>query len=612
MARPSTRAGPTDTSATTHTRDDTTSSESVHDAPESQIATAAMATKSRSRRPVRKVKQTTQTDAQIKAVQDLRARMLAQKTGAVETNDPGQTTTPARKSTGRQSVGRTRADSSSVKSADQIVADELRKAATLGDRPIITSSSPNAEQTVSPQHDSVKVAKPKVRSSLSALANFQRRKRQPSLLAMVQQSGLSNPRAQDHTTTVEANGQGDTSLVPVNDVALDTSTEDVLADFLPDNESTPVNILRPTNPRASLNSPTRTQVAKNTDDEDLYAYSPPPDRTSRKRKSDEMSGQDAPEIQVPQSPVFAASPSRVTRSVQRQETPPEVIPSTEPSEHSSRHNSPELPSRQITDPQSDTYADPVSSSPPPSTPDDLPRPAQTTTYKPGRRPGRTAAASTNLQTKPVVTSADLRALLPRRRTTRHDDSPRDDFDIPSSSGREDDSRLEAASKRRKAASRKPVAKAPTKARSKLTNGKTASRKNVKSKPHKPIVLDSSDKENEPASSPLSSLSGLPAFDSHRAPQTVIPSSPTQPSNDDQESTPRPAARKKSDDLKAAAEKFKEIDQWDLEFESAPSLGDRAGHGVRIKTAAGSHGRKGFKGRRTAEDVGRCSSGSEWR
>lgn len=610
MARPSTRARPTDTSATTHTQNDTTSSESVHDAPESQIATAAMATKSRSRRPVRKVKQSTQTDAQIKAVQDLRARMLAQKTGAVETNDPGQTTTPARKSTGRQSAGRTRADSSSVKPADQIVADELRKAATLGDRSDMSTSSPNVEQTASPQHDSVKVAKPKVRSSLSALANFQRRKRQPSLLAMVQQTGLNNPRAQDNTTTVRTIGQNDGTLVAGTEVALDSSIEDVLAEFRPDNESTPVNILRPTNSRASLPSPTRAQVVKNTDDDDLYAYSPQPDRTSRKRKSDEMNGHDAPEVQVPQSPVFAASPSRVTRSVQRQETPPEVIPSTEPSEHSSQRRSPELPMQQITDPQSDTYADPVSSSPPPSTPGDLPRPAQTTTYKSGRRPGRTAAASTNLQTKPVVTSADLRALLPRRRTTRHDDSPRDDFDIPSSSGREDDSRLEAASKRRKAAARKPVAKAPTKAKSKLTNGRTASRKTGKSKPHKPIVLDSSDKENEPASSPLSSLSGLPAFDSHRTVLTVIPSSPTQPSNDDQESTPRP--RKRAEDLTAAAEKFKEIDQWDLEFESAPSLGDRAGHGDRTKTAAGSHGRKGVKSRRDVEDVGRCSSGSEWR
>ncbi|KAL2047087.1 hypothetical protein N7G274_001106 [Stereocaulon virgatum] len=232
--------------------------------------------------------------------------------------------------------------------------------------------------------------------SLSILggATFKKRPRQPSLLQMIQ---------------------------PRNNAPQDDSDDNDMYDFLPDDESTPlIKSLPQTN--AQSKSSSSQQMSG-----------------SRKRKMK------SPEIQVPASQSFGirSSPSVALSESEPQQTISEDDDQPEPT-------LPPLRSTQTPQPEifSDTLAPPRSSS---STPEPE---ARGTCREPTKAPSKTKVrpvkshrkqltsarshfSSTSTQTSPVhltkpkpLTTATLQNLLPRRRARA---KPKGDYDIPSSS-----------------------------------------------------------------------------------------------------------------------------------------------------------------------------------
>ncbi|KAK4997256.1 hypothetical protein LTR66_003292 [Elasticomyces elasticus] len=242
----------------------------------------------------------------------------------------------------------------------------------------------------------------------SILANFKRRARQPSILQMVQQ------------TTVADTTHGTLE----ND-------EDEEEDFRPEDESTPLQVNRPSTPTVPLSPPT----AQHYDSDDLYTATP---RAARKRKSDEIA--DDSGVQVVQSspiriPSHALGGDESSQGLP--EDPADIfnVPGTNPDDLENQTEQERL--------LSDTYADPLSSSPPRSPiarrerlhtqPAGIRRgrPQRNAQVKhPGNNPELPTALSEREQTS--LSTAKLQALLPKRRRKLHADPTEDEFDIPSS------------------------------------------------------------------------------------------------------------------------------------------------------------------------------------
>lgn len=368
--------------------------------------------------------------------------------------------------------------------------------------------------------------------SVLALANFQRRKRQPSILQMVQQQ-----ESFDDTTD------------------LTLQTED---DFAPYDESTPLQVSKQQQPADEAQQEPAVE-----DDDELYRLSVSPPRSSRKRKSGEMEGES--EIQVirssPSSPLSSPAPSLP-------ENPGDAVPATAPEgpdpDEDENGNESDTIQVQHSQPFSDTYAEPLSSSPP------RPTPRSTQRSKPQPKPTRTGR-NTSTKAKGLDT-ATLRALLPRRRvqaasTARGAGARRSSFDIPTSSDADVDVDSTNLSDENDASfqGRRP------KSKKRPTNLNPKQAQQAKKKG----TLSPVAKKTVPKPKPKPRLSRTYGRVSSDKENAVVVSSDQESELDEPEDSLSPAvaakksvgAKARSAELERAREKFAVIDEWEMEFES---------------------------------------------
>ena len=357
-------------------------------------------------------------------------------------------------------------------------------------------------------------------SSMLGGATFKKRPRQPSLLRM----------AESHKDTSDGLDDND------------------MYDFMPDDESTPI-----------IKALSHTDVQ-------LTSSSSHQAPGSRKRKMK------SPEVQVPAS-----------QSVDTNSSPSSVLSQSDPHEESSEENqtqpilppprSPQTPPPEIF---SDTLAPPQSSSSPLSEPK-----LQKSRKKPTKAPPKvkprsikpphkvfssapSPLSSTSTQPSPVrpaalkpLTTATLQNLLPRRRVRR---KPKGDYDVPSSSDveldnialgeDEDELSFNATNKmRRKRPSMVPQ-KGKPKAKETVTGGKEKRISTTYAR--KSIVV--SDDENEIGSE--SEIENAGRYGSRARSAT-------------------PASNSKAkEEMRRLAEKFREVDEYTLDFEDMTASSDK--------------------------------------
>ncbi len=404
-----------------------------------------------------------------------------------------------------------------------------------------------ATKTSSPRGQPIPLSAAKVPStpgpetSVLALANFKRRPRQPSILRMVQQNS-------DHE-------------------------DDTLGDFNPEDESTPLGI-------------SKIVIASS-----AVIGTPEEARTSSSRKRKHSSLEPESEIQVLRSsPPLIGSPVRAQeRDIASDE------PSSLPDRMPDMQEAPaDTETEQAPEIWSETMAPPKSSSPthrsqqsrqepaPPAKRRGRPPRTRTTDYsEPSDTENATITRARPKRTaQPVpkkaqaVTTATLAGLLPQRRRKPRDARAMSPFEIPSSSERDhdttmldsDEDELQQAPTRRARAA-KPAARTPNKtAKGKLKPASPLSaRKGATSRPttntttkktytRRPAT--SSDQENNERDS--SGLSDAPS-----TPDTE---------GDSEGDTTMTEVLTKSKELAAAKQKFEEVDQWKMDFESVDVTG----------------------------------------
>ncbi|KAL9122605.1 MAG: hypothetical protein Q9187_000837 [Circinaria calcarea] len=488
--------------------------------------------------------------------------------GALGPEDVGGTR--SKPLTGRQRVALSRI----VRETDHVRAIEALKrrrdealAKESGEQAVVPSSMPEVDAVIEAHATSEKVAEtrsverqrssvvakvqaiPATESSIFALANFKRRTRQPSILQI---------------------GRHDEPDVPIH-------SGEELDEFQPDDESTPFHLSKS---RSQLQSTPRSHLTSSSSQR-------LPSSSSRKRKLT------PPDMQVrqSQSPLVHSPPAALpTEALVRLQTTLYDLPNDEevpelelPSMRTVRAQTPDV--------WSDTMAPPQSSSPS-HEPAQAGRLVSTAKAKvaSARKPDP-KQSKRNLAPKPptsnpkvsnkphplkTITTASLQNLLPRRRR-RAPPHEANEFDIPGSSDAELDI-IDVPEDEDELSSAAPlVKKTRAKPNNKVTRGKgikkgiktgvggkaqpkhpiqsliTAKSKPKQNPPTKTYTRRVSDKENT-ALSDSSSLSEI--------------STPTD--NEDTASSPlkraEPSAWKPSKELKTLAEKFKEVDQWTLEFE----------------------------------------------
>lgn len=477
-------------------------------------------------RPPRTVKKAVQSEANRKALEGLRKRMeedARRLRGSPDPRPDVEEPAPERRSTTPPPAPAT-----------------VQRAAAV---PGTTARAPQSALKVQ--------STPGVENSILALANFRRRPRQPSLLQMVQGKGL------------DADPEDDTT-----DFTLGTDLEDSvegLEGFKPYDESTPLQVSKaPVLPQTHATPEPETQQDAE-DDDDLYGATPL-QSPSRKRKSDALETEnEATQIQVRRS----VSSSRHSSPGLPQDPSDdfEAIPATHPDSSLSPY-----PDDQPEDPMSDTLADPLSSSPPPYPSSNLetqqqPRPPASPHLR--KTAPRHEKDTRNL--KPLTT-ATLRAMLPKRRVRRILREDREDFSIPSSSSIEERSSSHetvAAKKRasvakKRAPASKPGSLSPISSRKTQGSKKKAPAETAKAVKKTYTRLSGANKENAAvvgSSSPLSSvpLTGSDAEDDETADTSLETIGRT---------TAKTGKRVVSSELQAAKSKFDEVDDWEMEFESA--------------------------------------------
>lgn len=376
----------------------------------------------------------------------------------------------------------------------------------------LTFSSLNSE---SPAHgtrppSAVKVgATPAHETSILALTNFKRRARQPSLLRMVQQ-----------TTDVEDNDESGLS---------NTDNFD-FDDFVPQDESTPLNKQRTTTEKEGPN--------------DSGAHLSSSGSRGRKRKL-------TPVVQVPRSSPPYNPPSGADVESVRSPSPslPDVLPSREEVIEQTQDD-PELLSQTLAPPKSSSpirEASHAPTSPQRTRARRRGRPGKQTTYNEDSDAEETETPAkqkrnAKARAQQSMSTAQLKGLLPRRRNRirNHDeydltssedvtqfDSDQDELQMPARRARQRPGAGKVASpKATKKTTRSRKAAAPTKAAAKAS--KTYSRR------------ISSEKENDAAV------------------------------EDTEEVTER-SAIEVSDKLAAIRKKFEEIDEFELEFETVTAV-----------------------------------------
>lgn len=374
----------------------------------------------------------------------------------------------------------------------------------------LTFSSLNSE---SPAHgtrppSAVKVgATPAHETSILALTNFKRRARQPSLLRMVQQ-----------TTDVEDN----------DDSGLSNTENFEFDDFLPQDESTPLNKQRTTTEKQGPN--------------DSGAHLSSSGSRGRKRKL-------TPVVQVPRSSPPYDPPSGADLESVRSPSPslPDVLPSREEVIEQTQDD-PEILSQTLAPPKSSS---PVRQISPPASPQQTRarrkgRPGKRATYNEDSDAEETetpAKQKRNGKAKPQqgMSTAQLKGLLPRRRNRVR---AHDDYDLTSSEDvtHFDSDQDELQMPARRARQRPGTGKlASPKAAKKTVRGKKAAPTKGASKASRTYSRRiSSDKENDAAAG-------------------------------DANETVERSGIETSEKLAAIRKKFEEIDEFELEFETVDAV-----------------------------------------
>ncbi|KAH8729103.1 hypothetical protein GQ44DRAFT_607925 [Phaeosphaeriaceae sp. PMI808] len=343
-------------------------------------------------------------------------------------------------------------------------------------------------------------ATPAHEASILALTNFKRRARQPSLLRMVQQN-----------TDVEDNDQS----------GLDDTDNFDFDDFLPEAESTPLNVRRKA-PEDEVRNDSGTQISSS-------------GSRGVKRKL-------SPVVQVPRSSPPLDIPSGGDSESERSQSPslPEILPTREQVVEQTQDD-PEL--------LSETYAPPMSSSPVPKVSHPIQSPTQTRTRNRRNQSKKTPTydeSDTDMTETPAkpkrtfsskaqqsISTAQLKGMLPRRRNRNLRDH--DEFDMESSEpapidSDQDELQMPNPRRQQQTAARKAVSPKATKkkGRVKKTAAPRVSRTYSRRIP--------SDKENEAAV-------------------------------EDAEEPTEASILEHSSKLAAIKKKFEEVDAFELEFET---------------------------------------------
>lgn len=404
-------------------------------------------------------------------------------------------------------------------------------------------ASPSPVRTTNPQSTLKAQGTPAIDTSILALANFKRRPRQPSILRMVQQT---------------------------------SDNEEDFDDFNPDDESTPLNLHKNVDQEGGGKGTGRRSSTS------IHTSG------SRKRKLS------SPDIQVPRSSPPAMPSPTEGRGGSISPSEPSSLP-----EHIAETQEGDIREEQQQDPEiwSETMAPPKSSSPLPNSPimtkackshgekkgrqtssrktrqaqdednegseDSVGSDAESVTVTRHRK-----AAPRKPSRPPNLLTAKLQSLLPRRRYHARNGAI-DQFDIPSSDDIEtsmptsDEDELQFPASRRTTAARKTdSARTPVKKGSREAKKTISQTSAKKATPVKTIQaakgvtrtygnrrVVSSDKENEST------------FIHHEL------------SEEDDEPTEVTINHVKSAELAAAAKKFAEVDQWEMEFESVDIGGE---------------------------------------
>ena len=376
----------------------------------------------------------------------------------------------------------------------------------------LTFSSLNSE---SPAHgtrppSAVKVgATPAHETSILALTNFKRRPRQHSLLRMVQQ-----------TTDVEDNDESGLS---------NTDNFD-FDDFLPQDESTPLNKQRTTTEKEGAN--------------DSGAHLSSSGSRGRKRKL-------TPVVQVPRSsPPFDPPSGADVEDALRSPSPslPDVLPSREEVVAQTQDDS-EIFSQTLAPPKSSS---PLREATPPRT-----SPQQTRARRRGRAGKQTTynedsaeetetpakqKRNTKAKAQPGISTAQLKGLLPRRRNRVR---AQDEYDLTSS---EDVTQLDS--------DQDELSMPARRARQRPGAGKLASPKTTKK----------TTRSKKASSSVKTAIKASRTYSRRR-----ISSDKENDAAEEDEETTESSAIEVSDKLAAIRKKFEEIDDFELEFATVDTV-----------------------------------------
>ncbi|MCJ1395932.1 hypothetical protein MMC18_008818 [Xylographa bjoerkii] len=383
-------------------------------------------------------------------------------------------------------------------------------------------------------------ATPIAESSILALAKFKRRPRQPSILQI---------------------GRRD-------DAASESELDDMLDDFHPDDESTPFHVTRLDSTAQAIPSyPTNTHLYTSSSSLDRRRPNP------RKRKLT------PPSVQVPDS---QSSPFRLSSSppepANNQASDSHISPEAIPCE-----SDPDLPSNVPKAPPAETIWSDTMAPPESSSPSQSPAKSTTTnntgskrkhaTRKPDERRASTSVpAKSKMPLLKSISTVTLQNLLPRR---RHRPAQRASgaFDIPDSSDLELDTSKFADDKDELSfAAPKGRGRATTKNRKPMKSTTTVKKKASKTVQRvrsqgdgkgtcvvKTYSRRLSDKENLTADG-----DGVRLDESEASRLSTTPN--TSYAQGDTNKTGGALPAKAKVELKTLAQKFKEVDQWKMEFE----------------------------------------------
>ncbi|KAK4992735.1 hypothetical protein LTR50_000859 [Elasticomyces elasticus] len=535
-------------------------------------------------RPARTVKKLAQSEVQKKTLEGLKKRMEAAKQVRSGENHtvPEMHEEIVLASVPNEPQGQRPED-------DERVAKDEHKLGIVGKS---VSSTVAVSVLVQPP-STLKAQSTPAAAEHSILANFKRRARQPSILQMVQQTTVADTT---HDTL--------------------ENEEDEEEDFRPEDESTPLQVNRPSTPTVPRSPPT----AQHYDSDDLYTATP---RAARKRKSDEIADDSGVQV-VQSSPIRIPShaPEDDESSQGLPEDPADIfnVPGTNPEDLENQTEQQRL--------LSDTYADPLSSSPPHSP---IARRQSLHAQPAGIRRGRsqrnaqtrnpddnpelsTALSERRQREQTSLSTAKLQALLPKRRKKIHvDPADEDEFDIPSSDSiidttappddddeDEDELNPTARPRRRKSAHPANLAKKPTNPTKTTTTPAKPTRGRLRSTTKSPTLTKrssakkpaaaqqqqqqqqqkpartygtrlSSDKEN--ARTPDSGSEdgdGAGGGDDTDTTHSIIYVRAAVPGKKVMGGDGEMGGRKGkglSREMEAARQKFLEVDQWELSFES---------------------------------------------